>query len=698
MRYPTLTVLLSLACLTAVAQTAAPAVAKPAVDLPKLQHLSASQVNPQIDPCTDFQQYVCSKFFATNPIPPDRGFWGVAGPLVEWNEAMLRQALEDAAAKKQGRTAVEQKIGDFWTSCMDEGRVEASSPKALQSELQRIDAMKQKSQLAAQLARLHMTIPGAWQGGDAATFAAMFGYGSIQDFDDASKVVGAFDQGGFSLPGREFYLKDDPKSTEIRKQYLAHISAMFKLAGEPEARASKDAATVLEMETAMAKAAMDIVLRRDPKNLNNKMSLEQIQKLAPSFDWKGYLAAIRSPASPHYLVTAPEFFKGPEQLIQQESLDNWKAYLRWQLIHGSAPLMGKGFVNENFEFFAHTLSGVPRISPRSRRCVGRTDAFLGEALGQAYVARAFPPESKARVLKIVKGIEAALEQDVDTLQWMTPETKAQAKAKLHMILDKIGYPDRWRDYSSLEITPDSLLENVHRGTAFEFNRQLQKIGKPVDRYEWQMTPPTIDAYYDPQTNTINFPAGILQPPFFDSTQEEAANYGAEGAVIGHEITHGFDDQGRKFDGNGNLRDWWTAEDAKNYDERGKCISDQYTQEIPEAGVKQNGLLTQGEDTADNGGVHLALMALENSLKSEGKTLDTKGKDGLTELQRFFLAYANNWCSELRPEIMRTAVLTNPHSLPKYRVNNVLGNMPEFARAFGCKKGQPMVHEKACRVW
>lgn len=692
--------LLSLAlvlCVPCVTFAQTPSSSPASDQLPKLEHLSADQVNPQIDPCTDFYQYTCSKFFAANPIPPDHAAWGVIGPLEKWNEVTLRQVLEAAAAKKQGRSANEQKIGDFWSSCMDESKIESATAGELKPELKRINDLKDKSQLADEIAHLHMTIPGAWDGQDAATFAAFFGFGSLPDFDDASKIVAAFDQGGFVLPGREFYLNDDAKSVEIRKKYQTHIANMLKLAGEPEAQATTDAAMILEMETAMAKSAMDIVKRRDPKNLNNKMSLEQIQQLAPSFQWKQYVALVHAPQPDHYLVTSPDFFRSLEQLIQQHPLDQWKAYLRWQLVHGSAGRLSRAFVDENFNF-VRNLTGQTELPPRWRRCVRATDQFLGEALGQVYVARAFPPESKARVLNMVKAIEAALSQDITGIGWMTPETKQQAKAKLQMILDKIGYPDHWRDYSALQITPDNYLENVQRGTAFEFNRQLQKIGKPLDRQEWQMTPPTIDAYYDPQTNTINFPAGILQPPLFDKDQDDAANYGSEGAVIGHEITHGFDDQGRKFDGNGNLHDWWTAEDAKNYDVRGKCISDEYTQEVPEAGVKQNGLLTQGEDTADNGGLNLALMALENTLKQQGKSLDSKGADGLTEVQRFFLAFANTWCTEFRPEIMRTQILSNPHSLPKYRVNNVVANMPEFAKAFGCKKGEPLVHENACRVW
>jgi len=666
--------------------------------LPKLEHVNPDQVNAQIDPCTDFYQYSCSKFFAANPIPADRAAWGVVGPLSLWNEVTLREVLEAAAAKKDGRTAVDQKIGDYWAACMDENKIESSSRKELKRELDRIAALKNKAQLAGELAHIHSTVGSAWQGGDAETVAPMFGFGSNPDFDDATRVVAIVDQAGFSLPGREFYTKDDAKSVEIRSKYLLHIANMLKLAGENEAQAKADASTVLAMETEMARSAMDIVKRRDPKNINNKMTLAQLGKLAPAFAWKQYLAAVGAPSTQVYLVTSPDFLRGLDTMIHRRPLNDWKTYLRWQVLHESAPYLDSAFVNENFDFFGHTLAGVPKLSPRWRRCVHSTDARLGEALGQAYVQRAFPPQSKERVLKMVNNIEAALDQDIAQINWMTPETKTQAKAKLKKILDKIGYPDHWRDYSALEITPDSYLENVHRGTAFEFHRQLAKIGKPLDRQEWQMTPPTIDAYYDPQTNTINFPAGILQPPFFDAQQDDAANYGAEGAVIGHEITHGFDDQGRKFDGQGNLHDWWTPADAKNYEARGKCISDEYTQEIPEVGIKQNGLLTQGEDTADNGGIHLALLALENDLKSEGKSVDDKGEDGLTHLQKFFLAYSTVWCSEYRPEVMRVALLSNPHSLPKYRVNNVVANMPEFAKAFGCKKGAPLVHENTCRVW
>jgi putative endopeptidase len=404
------------------------------------------------------------------------------------------------------------------------------------------------------------------------------------------------------------------------------------------------------------------------------------------------------PSSPHYIVTSPQFFRGLEPLIQKYSVDDWKVYLRWHLLHGSAPYLGKAFVDENWNFYSHTLLGAKQQLPRWRRCVRAADRDLGMALGQAYVAAAFPPESKQRTVAMVHDIEHAMDQDITSVDWMQPVTKEQAKVKLHAIEDKIGYPDHWRDYSAVKIVRNSYVNNVHEATAFEFRRQLDKIGKPVDREEWGMTPPTINAYYDPQLNTINFPAGILQPPYFDSKMEDPVNYGAIGMVIGHELTHGFDDEGRKFDAQGNLRDWWTPEDAKAYEQRGECIANEYTEEIPEAGVKQNGHLTQGEDTADNGGLRLAFMAVNNKLQAEGKSLDAKEGDGWTPRQKFFVSYAYSWCEQVRPEFMRTLVLTNPHSIPKYRVNNVVSNMPEFQEAFTCKKGSPMVRANQCRVW
>jgi putative endopeptidase len=670
-----------------------------AESVPKLEHFDINLVDKSLDPCQDFYAYACSKWNAANPIPADQVAWGTGSGLQYWNENILREALQKAAVASTNRTDYEQKIGDYWAACADESGIEAAGTRDLKVGLERIDQLKNKSQLADQVAHVHMAVPGAWDGDDNQTRAALLGFGQQQDYDDAAKVVASIDQGGLGLPNRDFYIKDDGKSKEIRGLYESHISKMLVLSGESAQQATADAKTIIAIESAMAQAQMDNVARRDPKNLNNKMSLEQVQALTPSFDWKQYMEAVHAPpSSPHYLVSSPQFFRSLEPLIQQHSVDDWKVYLRWHLIHGSAPYLGKAFVDENWTFYSHTLLGAKQQLPRWRRCVRAADRDLGMALGQAYVAAAFPPESKQRTIAMVHDIEHALDQDITNIDWMQPATKEQARIKLHAIEDKIGYPDHWRDYSSVKITRTSYLDNVNEATAFEFHRQLDKIGKPVDREEWGMTPPTINAYYSSQLNTINFPAGILQPPYFDSQMEDAVNYGSIGMVIGHELTHGFDDEGRKFDAQGNLRDWWTAADAKAYEQRSECIANEYTQEIPEAGVKQNGHLTQGEDTADNGGLRLAFMATTNKLQSEGKSVDAKDADGWTPRQKFFLSYANEWCQQYRPELMRTAVLTNPHSIPKYRVNNVVSNMPEFQQAFSCKKGSPMVRANQCRVW
>ena len=669
-------------------------------EAPKLEHFDPNVVDKTLDPCNSFYKYTCNKWLTSNPIPPDQVFWGTGSGLELWNENLLRETLEAANANDPKRSAVNKKIGDYWAACMDESGIEATGLKSLQPELDRIATLKSKKDLTVEIVHLHHLYPGVWQQGDNQTNAPFFGFTGQQDYDDASKVVAQIDQGGLSLPNRDYYLKTDEKSAEILKKYRAHLQKMFALAGEPETQATADAGTVIELETAMAKAQMDNIKRRDPKNINNKMSLVQVRELTPSIDWDAYLKAVKAPASDHYIVTSPDFFRAEEKLLQEHPFDHWKTYLRWQVMHKSAPYMNKAVVDENFDFFAHTLAGAEQQQPRWRRCVRAVDRDLGEALGQAYVDRAFPPDSKARTIQMVHSIEKALSEDVQSLSWMSSATKEQAITKLKGIEDKIGYPSHWRDYSSVNVTRTSYLNNVAQASSFEFERWVAKVGKPVDRTEWTMTPPTINAYYDPQLNTINFPAGILQPPYFDPAKDDAVNFGAIGMIIGHEIIHGFDDQGRKFDAHGNLRDWWTAEDGKQYDERGKCISDEYTQEVPDAGagVEQNGLLTQGEDTADNGGIHLALNALEASLKEQGKSLDDKGPDGWTYRQRFFLSNAYSWCTNVRPEIARMVVTTDPHSLPIFRIDNVMSNMSEFQQAFGCKAGQKMVRANACRVW
>ena len=672
----------------------------PPSELPSVAHFSPDIADKTLDPCVDFYKYSCSKWSAENPLPSDEVAWGTAGPVFKWNQVILGQTLDKLSANDSSRSPSEQKIGDFYYSCMDEKTIESHGREWMQAELDLIDRIKSKADFAAEVAHLHQTIPQAWSAGDNQTSSPLFGFTGSPDYDDASHNVAQFDQGGMSLPSRSYYLDQDEKSKEIRAKYLKHLAKMFTLVGEKPEQATTDADAVLAIETSLAEVAMDAIARRDPKNLNHKMSLLQVRALVPSFDFEQYLALVKAPSSPHYIVTSPNFFKGLEQMLHRYSIPEWKTYFRWQVMNGSASALNHAMVEESFDFFGRTLLGAKEIQARWRRCVNSTDFTLGEALGQAYVARAFPPENKQRVLALVQDLTNALGKDIDSLDWMSEETKKQAQEKKGATLDKIGYPDHWRDYSSVKIVRDNYLANRQRAIRFEFERWVAKIGQPVDRGEWTMTPPTFNAYEDPPTNTINFPAGMLQPPEFEMSQDDSVNYGAIGAVIGHEIIHGFDDQGRKFDAQGNLRDWWTTNDGKAYESRDKCIADQYTQDVPEAGpgVKQDGRMTLGEDTADNGGIYLALTALQESLARQGRDMDTKETDGLTPRQRFFLAYAFGWCTEYRPELIRLVVLSDPHSYPKYRVNNTLANMPEFGKAFGCQKGKPEVRVNACRVW
>ena len=682
-----------------VASLAQTAAAPPQPSMPALEHFNPDQIDKSLDPCSDFFQYACGKWMKANPIPPDQAGWGTLSALAIWNVAAIHSTLEDASNKSSGRTPAEQKIGDYYASCMDEAAINKAGIAPLQPMLDRISKLSDKSQMPELVASIHQIIrPADLNFIDAEYQGVLFGLYAAPDFDNAKVMLPALDQSGMGMPGREFYLKDDEKSKQIRDKYLKYIAKLLELSGEPPAQAASDAKAVLAIETGFANAAMDIVDRRDPKNQNNKMSLQQMQALTPSFNWSRYFAAMHAPSSPQYLVLAPNFFRGMEKLIASQPVEHWQAYLRFSTVSFMAPFLSEPFVEERFDFVGRTLSGAQQMQPRWRRCSFNADADLGEAVGQAYVARYFPPENKQRMLQMVNAIKNALSQEIDDASWMSPQTKQLAHVKLAAQVDKIAYPDHWRDYSSLEIKRDDFVGNVERAASFEINRRIAKFGKPVDRHEWNMTPPTVNAYEDAPTNTINFPAGILQPPAFDATQIDAVNYGAIGAVIGHEIIHGYDDQGRKFDADGNLRDWWAPADAENYDQRDKCITDEYTQDIPEAGVKQNGKLSAGEDTADNGGVHIALAGLADTLKSQGKDLETTAPDGLTEMQNFFLGYANIWCGENRPEASRTAVMTQGHSLNRYRVNNVLANMPEFAHAFGCHAGQTMVHANACRVW
>lgn len=664
----------------------------------QLQHIDVTRVDSAINPCENFYQYACSKVNAANPIPPDQMYWGVHGVLGLWNRQILRTILEKNEAASPSRTSNEQKIGDFYASCMNQASANANDLSAIKPLLGRIDGLRDKSEIAGVLAMMHSSFGSAWQGDENQTAVPLLGFGPQADYNDVSNVVAGVDQGGLGMPNRDFYLGDDEKTKEIGGKYKELLVSLLKLNGSSDSDAARDAAAIVRVETALAQAQMDNVTRRDPNKVNNRFTLAQLKAITPAFDWDSYLSAIGAPAVPLYEVSAPDFFRAVNKLLVSEDLATWKVYLRVHLLMSAAPTLGSDWRDAVFAF-QRALTGQAKQPPDWRRCTAAVDGNVGDALGQVYVAQVFPPESKARAVKMVDDIEAAMGRDIDSVTWMQPATKKEAKLKLAAVINKIGYPDKWIDYSSLTITRDSYPVNVERSTAFELRRQLSFIGKPLDRTQWFMTPPTVNAYEDPQTNTINFPAGMLQPVFFDAQADDATNYGAEGSVVGHELTHGFDDQGRKFDLKGNLRDWWTPEDAKAYDERGACVAKEYTVPVPGMpGVEQNGKLTQGEDTADNGGIYLALSALQADLAKQGKTLDDKDAHGLTNLQEFFIAYGSSWCDTFRPQLAQTLVKIDPHSMPELRVNNVLSNMPEFQQAFSCKTGQPMVHETRCRVW
>jgi endothelin-converting enzyme/putative endopeptidase len=648
------------------------------------QHEPALDVNSMdrsVDPCVDFFQYSCGAWIKNNPIPADQSSWDTYSKMQDENRDRLRGILEEAAKPDAKRNASEQKIGDYYASCIDEKAIDEKGVTPLKPELEKIAQMKSKSELAEMAAG--MTYDNV-----------LFDFGSAQDYRDASQEIAEADQGGLGLPDRDYYFKDDAKSVELRKQYVAHVQKMFELLGDQPAAAAKEAQTVISIETALAKGSMTRVERRDPKSLDHKMSGGELERISPDFEWKVYFAKVGLPALGSLNVTSPNFFKAMNGEIAKEDLADWKVYLRWHLVHSYAPYLSKPFVDENFAFYGKTLRGQKELQPRWKRCTQNVDNELGEALGQVYIEKYFTSEAKEQALKMVKEIDAAMAQDIESLTWMSATTKQQALIKLRGMANKIGYPDKWRDYSKLEIVRGDEVGNVERAQQFEMNRELAKIGKPVDRGEWGMTPPTVNAYYDPQMNDINFPAGVLQPPAFDPTSDAAPNYGDTGGTIGHELTHGFDDEGRQFDAHGNLRDWWTPEDAKEFVKRASCISDQYSTYTIIDDIKINGKLTLGEDVADLGGLILAYAAWKEDTKGQ----DLQPIDGLTPEQRFFVGYGQSWCGETRDETKRMRATVDPHSPEKYRTNGVVSNMPEFQEAFHCKAGAPMVNENRCRIW
>ncbi|HKV91050.1 MAG TPA: M13 family metallopeptidase [Candidatus Angelobacter sp.] len=644
-----------------------------------------ANIDKTVDPCVDFYQFACGNWLKNNPIPGDQTTWLSFNEVYEHNLVVLRQILEKASVSDPKRSPVMQKIGDFYASCMDENAANKAGATPLKPELDRITAIKDKTQMIDVIAHEQLIGPNP-----------LLGFGAIPDLHNADMAVANIDQNGLSLPDRDYYLKDDAPTVAIRKAFTDHMTRMFTLMGQSPEQAAQNADTVLKVETDLAKAFMERTLRRDPKNRDHKMTVAQAEALGPNFHLARFFAASGAPAFTELNVGNPDYFKTVNALIESTPLDAWKTYMTWQMLNIAASWLSDDFVQEDFKF-QQAITGQKELPVRWKRCVNLTDGLLGEALGQPYVDATFGAEGKARMLKMVDALENSLKHDISDLPWMTEATKKEALIKLAAIRNKIGYPDKWRDYSKLSIVRGDLLGNVARASEFESNRQIQKIGKPVDKLEWGMTPPTVNAYYSGSHNEIVFPAGILQPPFFDRQMDDAINMGGIGLVIGHELTHGFDDQGRKFDPKGNLRDWWTAEDGKEFEQRVGCVADEYSSFTAVDDLKLNGRLTLGENTADNGGARIALMALHD-LMAQAKEDPNKKIDGFTPDQRFFLGFGRVWCQNTAPEFARMLVRVDPHSPGRWRVNGVVRNMPEFQKAFGCKPGQPMAPENACRVW
>jgi putative endopeptidase len=635
------------------------------------------------DPCTDFYQYACGGWLASNTIPADRPSWGTGEMLVERNRLVLRDILDRASVSSAQRSAVEQKIGDYYFACMDEPAVNARGYDPIKAELTRVNALADKTAVREEVPRLHR------QGDD-----VFFEFGSETDLKDSDHTIGAADQGGLGLPDRDFYLNEDARSQQIRKGYVEHMQKMLQLVGESPETAATDAKAVLAFETLLARHSLDRVSRRDPDKIYHKLPVAELAKLCPFFSWPAFFDAVGAPKMESLNVDYPDFFGGLNAAIEATSVADLKAYLRWHLVHGQASLLSQPFVDENFAFYSRTLRGVRELSPRWKRCVDSTDRSLGDALGQKYVDATFGAEGKQRTLNMVHDIEREMDENLGRLDWMTPATKKEAFAKLEAVTNRIGYPNKWRDYSTVRIVRDDFAGNWLRAAEFEVQRDLHKIGKPVDRSEWPFSTPTVNAGYSPEENSINFPAGILQPPLYSNNSDDAANYGAGGAIIGHELTHGFDDEGRKFDPHGNLRDWWTKTDADEFQKRARCLIDEYSKFEAVPGQHVNGELTLGENTADLGGLRLAFLALMDALKGREPSII----NGFTAEQRFFLSYGQAWCQLQRPQMTSMLVRTDPHSPPRYRTNGVAQNMPEFQKAFSCSAETPMVAAQACRIW
>jgi putative endopeptidase len=651
-----------------------------------------SAIDKTADPCVDFYQFACGNWVKDNPVPPDQTRWARSFSLLgERNRYLLWQQLDQAA--KDPKTPLEKKYGDYYAACMDTSLIESKGLKPLEPAFKDIDGLSDPKKLAKLMGELA-------KAGDA---APLFMFGVGQDAKDSSKQIAQTGQGGLSLPDRDYYIKDTERFKTIREQYVAHVTKMFTLAGDSPEKAAAEAADVLRIETALAQGSMDRVAMRNPDNRYHIYTVAKLEELAPDFNFPTYWAAIKVGHFDTLNVSTPEFFKTVNELIEKEPADAWKAYFRWHVLTGEAENLPKAFYDENFDFFGKTLNGQKEETPRWKQCTAMTDRALGEAVGQDWVKEHFPPQAKENMDKLVLALEKSLGDDIQTLPWMSDETKKAAEEKLSLIRNKIGYPENWRDYSKLKVERNDLLGNLSREAVFQREYRLSKLGKPVDEKEWGMTPPTVNAYYSPSMNDINFPAGILQPPFYDFNADPAVNFGGIGVVIGHEMTHGFDDQGSKYDGKGNLREWQTAEDRKKFTERTDCEVKEYDgfeaspahDGMPAQNLK--GALTLGENTADNGGLRIAYMALLDTLAAEHKSIDDK-IDGYTEAQRYFISFGQIWCQNQTDQSARQSALTDPHSPGRWRANGSVQNFDEFGKAFGCKKGQPMYPEHSCRVW
>jgi predicted metalloendopeptidase len=645
-----------------------------------------SAMDLKADPCQDFYQYACGGWRASHPVPADKARFGRFDELREYNLYLLRSILEDAA-KPGKHTANEKKVGTFYAACMDERTIDAKGSQPIEPWLNKVAAIEDGRQVLDMMAEMQ-----------AKGLRPAFSFGSGADLHNSTINIAHLDQGGLTLADRDYYLKQDAKMVEVRGRYLEHVQKLLTLAVEAKEQAEKDAKTVLALETKIAEASMDRVERRDPKNRDHKMTIAELQKQAPEIDFPRYFKLVGSSKFDSLNVANPEFFQKLSGLLASEPLANWKTYLRWRVVKGSAPLLSKPFVEENFEFQGKYLSGQKELEARWKRCTTMTDSSLGDALGPLYVEKAYPKKAEERMDVLVAAIEEAMGQDIQNVEWMSPETKKAADVKLKKVSNKIGYPAKWKDYSKVIIKKDDFVGNVRAASIFEEKRDLAKVGKPVDKAEWTMTPPTVNAYYDPSENNINFPAGILQPPFFSTKVDEAVNYGGIGVVIGHELTHGFDDQGRKFDSDGNFTNWWGPNEGAEFERRAGCFADEYSSFVPvkddNGEVHLNGKLTLGENTADNGGLKLAFMAMS---KQADDRID-QTVDGFTASQRFFIGFAQVWCENVTQQRARELTLIDPHSPGKFRVIGTVQNSPEFGKAFACKTGDAMVPANACHVW